>query len=156
VRTTTWAWALALPLAAAVLAGCSTAVKWTPFRKQSDATWFYDTGSIRRLADRKVSVVILEDHLQPVLDRRSGQDYTSLRQTWQFDCNAPELSRQSTVEFSGHAGTGANLSDTSDTQRIALADPQSLRGGYHDEEPVRWEKIVPGSAESAMRETLCE
>ena len=153
-----WCWA-ALPALAVGPAGCATTqVKWTPFEKDSAVVYYYDTGSIRHYADGRVKATILEDHAGPVLDRRTGQDYVSVQQTWQFNCTAKTVSRLSVVQFSGPKGTGANLSETSDPYLSIYADPQTLQAHSREtpeDAPASGENIAPRSPEEAMFKTLC-
>jgi hypothetical protein len=155
IRRTAWACLLGLPALLGGLSGCSTQVKWTPFLSLSEVTWYYDERSIRHYTGGLVRVLVLEDHRQSVLDRRSGQDYTSARQFWEFNCTTKSLSRLSVVQFSGHGGTGADLSAIVDTDRPQLADPQSLSAGFHQQEVARQESIASGSAEAVLAGTLC-
>lgn len=157
MRRRIWACFIVLPVAVAGSAGCSSRPTWTPFFEGDGVTYSYDTGSIRRFVGGTARISILEDHAAPVIDRISGQDYTSATQHWELSCNAKTLSRLSVVEFSGPRGTGTNLSDTSDLLNV-YADPQTLQGRSREDEPVKKqarEQILPGSPEAALLEILC-
>ncbi len=142
-------------LAASSFSGCAGAPHWTAFDDRGNVSYAYDTGSVRRFSGGRARVRILEDHTASVIDRRTGQDYISSQQLWEFNCPAQTIARLEMVEYSGHKGTGTNLS-SADSAKISLGDPQSLSRGDRDEAQARPESVVTGTPEAAMQKIMCE
>jgi hypothetical protein len=128
-------------------------VKWTQFVDAGDVGYFYGAGTMRRFDNGKIRVDVLEDHPAPVIDRRSGQDFVSAKRFWELDCNLKTVVHLSVAEFSGHQGSGVNLTDTTDGK--VYADPQTLHDRGHEEDSASVDNIAPGSPEASLLGLLC-